>query len=61
MAHITLPDGAPRIIGPMIAYPETELPTLPTRSGASDVWFRGRTSIEHVPREPMTRRFTIRS
>ena len=24
MAHITLPEGAPGIIGPMAAYPETE-------------------------------------
>jgi hypothetical protein len=24
VAHITVPDGAPGIIGPMAAYPETE-------------------------------------
>ena len=24
MAHITLPEGAPGIVGPMIAYPETQ-------------------------------------
>ncbi|APW61749.1 carboxymuconolactone decarboxylase family protein [Paludisphaera borealis] len=47
MAHITLPEGAPGIIGPMIAYPETQKHL----SGLAEVLLRGPSSLTSGERE----------
>lgn len=47
MAHITLPEGAPGIIGPMIAYPETQKHL----NGLAEVLLRGPSSLTPGERE----------
>jgi uncharacterized peroxidase-related enzyme len=47
MAHITLPEGAPGIIGPMIAYPETQVHL----SGLAEALLRGPSSLTTAERE----------
>jgi uncharacterized peroxidase-related enzyme len=47
MAHITLPEGAPGIIGPMIAYPETQKPL----SALAEALLRGPSSLTSAERE----------
>jgi hypothetical protein len=47
MAHITLPEGAPGIVGPMIAYPETETHL----SGLAEALLRGPSSLTSAERE----------
>jgi uncharacterized peroxidase-related enzyme len=47
MAHITLPDGAPGILGPMIAYPETQKHL----SGLAEALLRGPSSLTPGERE----------
>jgi uncharacterized peroxidase-related enzyme len=47
MAHIKLPDGAPGIIGPMIAYPETRVHL----SGLAEALLRGPSSLTPGERE----------
>ncbi len=47
MAHITLPDGAPGITGPMMAYPETEKHL----SGLAEALLRGPSSLTSAERE----------
>jgi uncharacterized peroxidase-related enzyme len=47
MAHITLPEGAPGIIGPMIAYPETQKHL----SGLAEALLRGPSSLTSAERE----------
>ncbi len=47
MAHITLPEGAPGIIGPMIAYPETRKHL----SALAEVLLRGPSSLTPGERE----------
>jgi uncharacterized peroxidase-related enzyme len=47
MAHINLPEGAPGIIGPMAAYPETEKPL----NALAEVLLRGPSSLTPAERE----------
>jgi uncharacterized peroxidase-related enzyme len=47
MAHITLPEGAPGIVGPMIAYPETQKHL----SGLAEALLRGPSSLTSAERE----------
>jgi uncharacterized peroxidase-related enzyme len=47
MAHISLPEGAPGIIGPMIAYPETQVHL----SGLAEALLRGPSSLTSGERE----------
>jgi uncharacterized peroxidase-related enzyme len=47
MAHIPLPEGAPGIIGPMIAYPETQVHL----SGLAEALLRGPSSLTSGERE----------
>lgn len=47
MAHITLPEGAPGIIGPMAAYPETAKPL----NNLAEVLLRGPSSLSSAERE----------
>jgi uncharacterized peroxidase-related enzyme len=47
MAHITLPNGAPGILGPMIAYPETQKHL----SGLAEALLRGPSSLSSAERE----------
>ena len=47
MAHITLPEGAPGIVGPMIAYPETEVHL----NGLAEALLRGPSSLTPAERE----------
>jgi uncharacterized peroxidase-related enzyme len=47
MAHIELPEGAPGIVGPMIAYPETQTHL----SGLAEVLLRGPSSLTSAERE----------
>jgi uncharacterized peroxidase-related enzyme len=47
MAHIRLPEGAPGIIGPMIAYPETQVHL----SGLAEALLRGPSSLTSGERE----------
>jgi uncharacterized peroxidase-related enzyme len=47
MAHIELPEGLPGIVGPMIAYPETEKHL----NGLADALLRGRSSLTPGERE----------
>jgi uncharacterized peroxidase-related enzyme len=47
MAHITLPEGAPGITGPMIAYPETQTHL----SGLAEALLRGPSSLTSAERE----------
>jgi len=47
MAHIDLPEGAPGIIGPMIAYPETQKHL----SGLAEALLRGPSSLTPAERE----------
>ncbi len=47
MAHITLPEGAPGIVGPMMAYPETEKHL----SGLAEALLRGPSSLTPAERE----------
>jgi uncharacterized peroxidase-related enzyme len=47
LAHITLPEGAPGIIGPMIAYPETQKPL----SALAETLLRGPSSLTSAERE----------
>ncbi len=47
MAHIKLPDGVPGIIGPMIAYPETQRHL----SGLAEALLRGPSSLTPAERE----------
>jgi uncharacterized peroxidase-related enzyme len=47
MAHITLPEGAPGIVGPMLAYPETEKHL----SGLAEALLRGPSSLTPAERE----------
>jgi uncharacterized peroxidase-related enzyme len=47
MAHIKLPDGVPGIVGPMIAYPETQVHL----SGLAEALLRGPSSLTSAERE----------
>jgi uncharacterized peroxidase-related enzyme len=47
MAHINLPEGAPGIVGPMIAYPETQRHL----SGLAEALLRGPSSLTSAERE----------
>jgi uncharacterized peroxidase-related enzyme len=47
MAHIQLPEGAPGILGPMIAYPETQTHL----SGLAEALLRGPSSLTSAERE----------
>jgi uncharacterized peroxidase-related enzyme len=47
MAHITLPEGVPGIVGPMIAYPETQTHL----SGLAEALLRGPSSLTSAERE----------
>ncbi len=47
MAHIKLPEGAPGIVGPMIAYPETQTHL----SGLAEALLRGPSSLTSAERE----------
>jgi uncharacterized peroxidase-related enzyme len=47
MAHINLPEGAPGIVGPMIAYPETQKHL----SGLAEALLRGPSSLTSAERE----------
>jgi uncharacterized peroxidase-related enzyme len=47
MAHIQLPEGAPGILGPMIAYPETQVHL----SGLAEALLRGPSSLTSGERE----------
>jgi uncharacterized peroxidase-related enzyme len=47
MAHITLPEGLPGIVGPMTAYPETEVHL----NGLAQALLRGRSSLAEAERE----------
>ena len=47
MAHITVPEGAPGILGPMIAYPETQTHL----SGLAEALLRGPSSLTPAERE----------
>jgi uncharacterized peroxidase-related enzyme len=47
VAHIKLPEGAPGIVGPMIAYPETQV----HRSGLAETLLRGPSSLSSAERE----------
>jgi uncharacterized peroxidase-related enzyme len=47
MPHITLPEGAPGIVGPMIAYPETEKHL----NGLAEALLRGPSSLTPAERE----------
>ena len=47
MAHIKLPDGVPGIVGPMIAYPETQIHL----SGLAEALLRGPSSLTPAERE----------
>ncbi len=47
MAHIQLPEGAPGIVGPMIAYPETQVHL----SGLAEALLRGPSSLTPAERE----------
>jgi uncharacterized peroxidase-related enzyme len=47
MAHIRLPEGAPGIIGPMVAYPETQVHL----SGLAEALLRGPPSLTSAERE----------
>jgi uncharacterized peroxidase-related enzyme len=47
MAHITLPAGAPGIVGPMLAYPETEKHL----NGLAEALLRGPSSLTSAERE----------
>ena len=47
MAHIKLPDGVPGILGPMIAYPETQKPL----SALAEALLRGPSSLTSAERE----------
>ena len=47
MAHIQLPEGAPGIVGPMIAYPETEKHL----NGLAEALLRGPSSLTPAERE----------
>jgi uncharacterized peroxidase-related enzyme len=47
MAHISLPEGVPGIVGPMIAYPETQVHL----SGLAEALLRGPSSLTSAERE----------
>ncbi len=47
MAHISLPEGVPGIVGPMIAYPETQI----YLSGLAEALPRGPSSLTSAERE----------
>jgi uncharacterized peroxidase-related enzyme len=47
MAHIALPEGAPGIVGPMLAYPETEVHL----NGLAQALLRGPSSLTPAERE----------
>ena len=47
MAHIKLPEGVPGIVGPMIAYPETQVHL----SGLAEALLRGPSSLTSAERE----------
>ena len=47
MAHIKLPEGVPGIVGPMIAYPETQVHL----SGLAEALLRGPSSLTPAERE----------
>src|SRR5579859_2727015 len=47
MAHITLPEGVPGIVGPMMAYPETEKHL----NGLAEALLRGPSSLTPAERE----------
>ncbi len=47
MAHIKLPEGAPGVVGPMIAYPETQVHL----SGLAETLLRGPSSLSPAERE----------
>jgi uncharacterized peroxidase-related enzyme len=47
MAHIKLPEGMPGIVGPMIAYPETQVHL----SGLAEALLRGPSSLTSAERE----------
>ena len=51
MAHIQLPENAPGIIGPMIAYPETERHL----NGLAEALLRGASSLTPAEREYVLR------
>ena len=50
MAYITVPEGAPGIIGPMIAYPETRKHL----NGLAEALLRGPSSLTPGERELIT-------
>ena len=52
MAHIQLPEGAPGIVGPMIAYPETEKHL----NGLAEALLRGPSSLTPAERETIAAR-----
>ncbi len=52
MPHITLPEGAPGIVGPMIAYPETEIHL----NGLAEALLRGPSSLTPSEREMIAAR-----
>lgn len=47
MPHISLPDGVPGIVGPMVAYPDTERPL----NALAEVLLRGPSSLTPAERE----------
>ncbi len=47
MAHIALPEGIPGIVGPMLAYPETQVHL----SGLAEALLRGPSSLTSAERE----------
>jgi uncharacterized peroxidase-related enzyme len=47
MAHIALPEGAPGIVGPMLAYPDTEAHL----NGLAEALLRGPSSLSSAERE----------
>ncbi len=47
MAHITVPPGAPGIVGPMLQYPETEKPL----NALAEALLRGPSSLTPAERE----------
>ena len=52
MAHIQLPEGAPGIVGPLMAYPETEKHL----SGLTEALLRGPSSLTPAEREMIATR-----
>lgn len=57
MAHITLPPGAPGIVGPMLAYPETERHL----NGLAEALLRGPSSLTPAEREVIATHVSARN